>query len=191
MLLHDYGSFLPQKGDYKKLRCFQLSEHLYDITFVFCDRFLNPADRTRDQMIQAARSAKQNIAEGSCASTMSKKSELFLTNVAKSSLQELLLDYEDFQVVRKIKRWGLDDLKTLNVREALTRKMTRDFMLDKAQHWDAETLVNVAITLIHQIDKMLLGLLNAQKRRFLCEGGVSEEMSKARRDFRNRNNSGC
>lgn len=88
--------FLENKGKYRELRCFQLAEHLYDITYMFCERYISIGDRTRDQMLQAARSLKQNIAEGSCASAMSSQSEMLLANVGKSSQQELLLDYEDY-----------------------------------------------------------------------------------------------
>lgn len=88
--------FVPQKGFYKKLRVYRIAEIIYDVTYIFTHRFLSPGDRTIDQMVQAARSGKQNIAEGSCAGSTSKETEIKLTNVAKASLQELLVDYEDF-----------------------------------------------------------------------------------------------
>lgn len=172
--------FPEQKGDYRKLRCFQLAEHLYDITYVFCERFIGPGDRTKDQMIQAARSIKQNIAEGSSAATMSTQSEMLLTNVGKSSQQELLLDYEDYLVTRGLSQWSLDDMRLRNVREALRQKMTRRFMIEKARGWSDETLANVAITLAHQCDRMLTGLLEYQKKQFLENGGVKEQMTRAR-----------
>lgn len=172
--------FLKQKGKYRKLRCFQLAEHLYDITYVFCERFITQPDRTKDQMIQAARSIKQNIAEGSSAATMSTQSEMLLTNVAKSSQQELLLDYEDYLVTRGLSKWELDDVRLQNVRENLQQKMTRQFMIEKARAWNDETLANVAITLVHQCDKMLAGLIEYQKQQFLKNGGVKEQMTKAR-----------
>ena len=153
------GEFLKQKGNYRELRCFQLAEHLYDITFVFCQRFIEQGDRTKDQMIQAARSIKQNIAEGSSAATMSTQSEMFLTNVGKSSQQELLLDYEDYLVTRGLCQWGLDDPRMQNVREHLRQKMSREFIIGKARGWNDETIANVAITLAHQCDTMLTGLL--------------------------------
>lgn len=176
--------FLKPKGNFRELRCFQLAEHLYDITFVFCDRFIKPGDRTRDQMIQSARGVKQNIAEGSCAATMSSQTEMFLTNVGKSSQQELLLDYEDYIVTRGLIQWQLSDRRLQNVRENLRRKMSRKFMIEKAKKWDDETIANVAITLIHQIDRMLAGLFEYQKRQFLKNGGVKEQMSRARRGVR-------
>ena len=90
------NNFLQQRGHYKKLIVYQKAECIYDITFYFAHKYLTKGDRTIDQMIQAARSGKQNIAEGSAASSTSKETELKLTNVAKASLQELLADYEDY-----------------------------------------------------------------------------------------------
>lgn len=143
--------FLPQKGE---------------------RRFLSPGDRTIDQMVQAARSIKANVAEGSAAATMSAQTEMFLTNVGKSSQQELLLDYEDYLITRKLSLWNLGDPKLENVRKALREPMTREYMRDKADTWNAETLANVVITLIHQCDRMLAGLFEYQKRQFLANGGI-------------------
>lgn len=176
--------FLANKGHYRELRCFQLAEHLFDITFVFCNRFIEPGDRTKDQMIQAARSIKQNIAEGSCAANMSTQSEMLLTNVGKSSQQELLLDYEDYIITRGLRKWSLGDSRTENVRNNLKNRMSREFMIEKAKGWSDETLANVAITLIHQCDKMLAGLLKYQKEQFLQNGGIKEQMTKARIEAR-------
>lgn len=176
--------FLDHKGHYRELRCFQLAEHLFDITFVFCNRFIEPGDRTKDQMIQAARSIKQNIAEGSCAANMSTQSEMLLTNVGKSSQQELLLDFEDYIITRGLRKWALEDRRTENVRNNLKNRMSREFMIEKAKVWSDETLANVAITLIHQCDKMLAGLLEYQKQQFLQNGGIKEQMTKACIDAR-------
>ena len=97
--------FLPLKGNYRNLIAYQKAECIYDITFYFAHHFLEKGDRTVDQMIQAARSGKQNIAEGSAASTTSSETEIKLMNVAKASLQELLLDYEDYLRVRDLVIW--------------------------------------------------------------------------------------
>lgn len=172
--------FLKQKGNYRELRCFQLAEHLFDITYVFCERFIPYGDRTKDQMIQAARSIKQNIAEGSSAATMSTQTEMFLTNVGKSSQQELLLDYEDYLITRGLSKWTIGDPRLENVRTNLRRKMSQEFMIEKAKSWGDETIANVAITLVHQCDKMLAGLLEYQKQQFLKNGGIKEQMTKAR-----------
>ena len=176
--------FLPQKGAYRKLRCYQLAEHIYDATFVFCERFIGYGDRTKDQMVQAARSGKQNIAEGSAAATTSTKTEIHLTNVAKASLQELLADYEDYLTVRSKEIWQLGDRRLTQTREVLRREMSREYIVAKARSWDDTTLANVAITMIHQCDYLLQRLLESQKQRVLENGGISEEMTRARLEYR-------
>lgn len=100
--------FLQPRGGYRKLRVYKTTEIIYDITFYFTSRYLKKSDRTIDQMVQAARSGKQNIAEGSKASMTSTETELKLTNVAKASLEELLIDYEDYLRVRNMEQWGMD-----------------------------------------------------------------------------------
>lgn len=100
---------LPKHGGYRRLKSFQVAQLVYDVTVRFCDRYIDARSRTHDQMVQAARSGVQNIAEGSVASGTSKKMELKLTNVAKASLEELRLDYEDFLRQRGLPEWGQDD----------------------------------------------------------------------------------
>ena len=107
----DLDSLLPQHGGYRRLRSFQVAQLAFDVTVRFCDRYISPRSRTHDQMVQAARSGVQNIAEGSVASGTSKKMELKLTNVAKASLAELRLDYEDFLRQRGLPLWSGDDLR--------------------------------------------------------------------------------
>lgn len=109
--------FLPQHGGFRKLRSFQTAQLAYDGTVIFCDRFIDKRSRTHDQMVQAARSGVQNIAEGSLASATSKETELKLTNVARASLGELLLDYEDFLRQRSLRQWTMDSPKALEVRK--------------------------------------------------------------------------
>jgi len=103
-------------GGYRRLRSFQCAQLVYDATVVFCDRFIEKRSRTHDQMVQAARSGVQNIAEGSMASATSKKTELKLTGVARASLEELLLDYEDFLRQRGLRIWAKDSPEALAVR---------------------------------------------------------------------------
>ncbi len=95
---------IPKHGGYRKLKSFQIAQLCYDVTVRFCDRYISPRSRTHDQMVQAARSGVQSIAEGSKASGTSKKFELKLTNVARASLEELRLDYEDFPAGSGIRR---------------------------------------------------------------------------------------
>jgi len=99
------SDLIPKHGGYRKLKSFQVAQLVYDMTVRFCDRYINQFSRTRDQMVQAARSGVQNIAEGSQASATSKKTELKLTQVARASLEELKLDYEDFLRQRVLAQW--------------------------------------------------------------------------------------
>jgi four helix bundle protein len=108
--------FIPPHGNYRELLSYQKAEVIYDLTYRFCQRFLTKGDRTIDQMVQAARSGKQNISEGSKASGTSKETELKLTNVARASLEELLNDYEDFLRVRELKLWPKDSREAGYVR---------------------------------------------------------------------------
>lgn len=102
---------IPKHGGYRNLKSFQVAQLVYDVTVRFCDRYIDRFSRTKDQMVQAARSGVQNIAEGSKASGTSKKTELKLTNVARASLEELRLDYEDFLRQRRLNQWGREDLR--------------------------------------------------------------------------------
>lgn len=107
----DQGPLIPKHGGYRKLKSFQIAQLVYDITVRFCDRYIERRSRTHDQMVQAARSGVQNIAEGSQASGTSKKTELKLTNVARASLEELKLDYEDFLRQRGLAIWEKSDFR--------------------------------------------------------------------------------
>jgi four helix bundle protein len=109
--------FIPPHGNYRMLLSYQKAEVVYDLTYRFCQRFLNKKDRTVDQMVQAARSGKQNIAEGSQASGTSKEMEIKLTNVARASLEELLVDYQDFLRVRDFAVWLKDSKEARYVRK--------------------------------------------------------------------------
>src|SRR6267154_2300713 len=113
----DGSGFILPHGNYQELLSYQKAEVVYDITFRFCQRFLSRGDRTIDQMVQAARSGKQNIAEGSKASGTSKEMEIKLTNVARASLEELLVDYHDFLRVRDLMLWEKDSKQALFVRQ--------------------------------------------------------------------------
>src|SRR5258705_13243164 len=107
----DRAQLIPTHGGYRNLKSFQVAQLAYDVTMRFCNRYIGKYTRTHDQMVQAARSGVQNIAEGSMASATSKKTELKLTNVARASLEELRLDYEDFLRQRSLALWPEDDLR--------------------------------------------------------------------------------
>ncbi len=176
--------FIPQKGYYRKLRVYQIAEIIYDITFIFTQRFLSKGDRTIDQMIQAARSGKQNIAEGSAVGSTSKETEIKLTNVAKASLQELLIDYEDYLRVRELELWDKNSEKAMTTRRICAANHDPSFFREAVKIRSAETVANIAIILIHQADVLLHRLIERQKSDFLANGGIREQMSKARREYR-------
>src|SRR5574341_393015 len=113
--------FIPTHGGYKKLLSYQKAEIVYDATVYFCDRFIDKRSRTHDQMVQAARSGKQNSIKGSMASATSKETEIKLTNVARASLEELLADYQDFLRTRGARPWDKDSREALFVRKLGTR----------------------------------------------------------------------
>ena len=177
-------SFLPQKGNYKGLIVYQKAECIYDITFHFAHRFFEKGDRTIDQMIQAARSGKQNIAEGSSASTTSTEMEIKLTNVAKASLHELLVDYEDFLRVRGMEQWNEDDERYVRTRKICSEHNNSEYYHNLLPQRSAETIANIAITLLHQTDFLLYRLLQRLQQDFLNNGGIKEQMHNARTEAR-------
>jgi len=123
---------IPKHGGYRKLKSFQIAQLVYDVTVRFCDKYIDKKSRTHDQMVQAARSGVQNIAEGSVASGTSKKMELKLTNVARASLEELRLDYEDFPRQRGMRLWAPDDPR----RQALVARRCKT--ADEVAAWVVE-----------------------------------------------------
>ena len=141
-------TFLPKKGNFRKLIAYQKAECIYDITFYFANTYLTRGDRTVDQMVQAARSGKQNIAEGAAAAASSAEMEIKLINVAKASLQELLLDYEDFLRVRGLALWDVNSEKAKTTRKVCSRHNDSSFYLDAIRHRSPETIANIAITII-------------------------------------------
>ena len=181
--------FMPQLGHYSKLIAYQKAECIYDVTYYFVNNHLAKGDRTVDQMLQAARSGKQNIAEGSAAATASRETEIKLYNVAKASLQELLADYGDFLRVRGMVLWPADSAKAEQTRRVCRKHPESAFFRERMGARSAETIANIAIVLIHQADYLLARLIEAAKKRFLEEGGIREQMTRARLEYR-RNNGG-
>lgn len=177
------SGFITSKGDYRELIVFKKGECIYDLTYHFAHRFFNRSDRTIDQMIQAARSCKQNIIEGSAASKTSRETEIKLFNVAKASLDELLADYEDYIRVRDLALWP--EQKQIKVREFCKNHNDSALYRKIAPSRNDETLANLAITMIHQEIYLLVRLIEKAKKDFLENGGIREEMSRARREYRN------
>lgn len=157
---------------------------MYDVTFYFAHHYLEKDDRTIDQMVQAARSGKQNIAEGAAAGNTSKETEIKLTNVAKASLQELLVDYEDFLRVRGLKQWQPDDARLAQTKRACAAHNDSEYYRKAMPERSAETIANIAITLIHQTDWLLNKLIEKLEIQFVENGGVKEQMTKARKEYR-------
>ena len=179
------NDFIPQKGNYRGLVAYQKAECIYDLTYYFATKFLAKGDRTVDQMVQAARSGKQNIAEGSAASATSRETEIKLTNVAKASLQELLVDYEDYLRVRGLHQWSQDDPRFQQARKACADHNDPGYYTAAAAERSDETIANIAIILIHQTDYLLYRLIERLKTDFVEKGGIREEMTRARLEYRN------
>ncbi|MCC5808621.1 MAG: four helix bundle protein [Opitutales bacterium] len=189
---------LPPHGGYRKLKGFQVAQLAFDLTVRFCDRFVSKYSRTHDQMVQGARSGVQNIAEGSQASGTSKKTELKLTNVARSSLEELRLDYEDFLRQRKLPLWADDDPR----RQALVDRRCRN--VDEIARWavelrnghdgrdgqDRPSYEEIAANAAHVLIGVACSLLDRQIARlatdFEKEGGFTERLYRIRQQNRRR-----
>ena len=178
--------FLPKKGNYRNLIVYQKAECIYDITFYFAHRHLTQGDRTIDQMIQAARSGKQNIAEGCATASTSSETELKLLNVARASLQELLTDFEDYLRVRGLTQWPTDDPRSVATRRIGGERTDSAFYRDAITRRSDETVANIAITLLHQEDYLLGRLLARLQDDFIKQGGIKEQMYRARVDYRAR-----
>ena len=173
--------FIPPHGNYQELLSYQKAEVVYDLTFRFCERFLKKGDRTIDQMVQAARSGKQNIVEGSKASGTSKEMEIKLTNVARASLEELLMDYKDFLRVRDFALWDKDSKEAqyargLGAKPHTTYEVYREFVETRP----ADVVANIAICLIHQTNYLIDQQLRRLEKDFLEQGGLRERMTRAR-----------
>lgn len=181
----DPEGFIPPHGGYEDLLSFQKARIVYDGTVRFCERFLEKRDRTYDQMVQAARSGKQNILEGSEASGASKETEIKLTSVARASLGELLEDYRDYLRLRGAEEWPKEHRYTKRLRQ-LNRQPNANYETFKKgiEHTNPLIAANVMIGLI----KLTNYLLNQQIRRlekdFLKEGGLRERMTRARLAYR-------
>lgn len=173
---------LPLHGGYRELKSFQMATIVYDGTVEFCRLYLDGTkSRTVDQMVQAARSGRQNIAEGSAGSGTSKKIELKLVGVARGSLEELLLDFEDFLRQRGLTKWGKDAAQAQAVRRLA---YTPHKSYETYRAWvrkDAETAANTLLCLIHQTCYLLDQQLRALERAFLNDGGITERLYAARK----------
>ena len=184
---NDSVNLIPSHGGYRNLKSYQTTTLIYDLTVEFCNSYMtyktngtNKSYRTYDQMVQAARSGRQNIAEGCQASGTSKKTELKLIGVARASLEELLLDYEDFLRQNSLPLWGKDDRRVREIRE-LAYETHRTNETYRFYLGDPENFANCLICLIHQANFLLDRQLKALEKSFLEEGGFTERLYKARK----------
>jgi four helix bundle suffix protein len=204
---------IPLHGGYRKLKSFQLAQLVYDVTVRFCDRYVDRRSRTHDQMVQAARSGVQNIAEGSQASGTSRKTELKLTNVARASLEELRLDYQDFLRQRGLPLWAREDMRRAELiarrpataddvaawarnvhdrqhgrhghsgQEQIPQTSIPSTMSTKSNY--LEISANGILALITVACSLLDRQIAAQGKAFLEEGGFTERLYRVRSARRN------
>jgi four helix bundle suffix protein len=177
----DKEKIILPHGNYRELLSYKKAEVIYDVTWRFCQRFFPKGDRTIDQMVQAARSGKQNIVEGSKASGTSKEMEIKLTNVARASLEELLEDYHDCLRVRDLAIWDKESKEARYVRKLsqeshISYESYRVFVETRP----AEVVANIAICLIHQANYLLDRQIARLEQDFLSDGGLRERMTRAR-----------
>lgn len=186
---NEKSGLIPPHGGYRKLRSFQTAQIVYDATVIFCNRFIDKRSRTHDQMVQAARSGVQNIAEGSMASATSKKMELKLTGVARASLEELLLDYEDFLRQHGLRVWEKNSVESMRVRKLYTSDKSDwsdrsdPYGISKAA---PEVAANTMICLINQASYLLHKQLETLEKQFLNEGGFTERLYRERQKRKGR-----
>ena len=176
------SELIPSHGGYRTLKSFQTTTIIYDLTADFCQKFVKEY-RMKDQMVQAARSGRQNIAEGCHASGTSKKTELKLVGVARASLEELLLDFEDYLRQRGLALWEKEYVEAQKIRK-LAYIENRSYLSYKTYCENPESAANTAICLIHQACYLLDKQLKALEKQFMEEGGFTERLYKKRTEAR-------
>ncbi|RJR15966.1 four helix bundle protein [Candidatus Microgenomates bacterium] len=185
MTYTSHQKIIPPHGGYRKLMSYQMAEIVFDLTQIFCKSYMSYQSnqtytRTYDQMVQAARSGKQNIAEGSQVSGTSKKTELKLVSVARASLEELLNDYLDFLRVKNLPIWGKDDARVKQIR-ALAYSSNKSYKTYLTYMSDPESAANCLICIIHQTNYLLDKQLAALEKDFLQNGGFTEKLYRVRK----------
>lgn len=176
---HTYQTDQKRHGGYRSLKSYQTTTLIYDLSVEFVQLYIDRFSRTRDQMVQAARSGRQNIAEGSQASATSKKTEIKLVGVARASLEELLIDYEDYLRQHNLNLWDKQSDQALAVR-ALSYRTDKTYTTYKTYMSAPETAANCLICLIHQANYLLDRQLQALEKAFVTEGGYTENLFKKR-----------
>lgn len=177
-------SLKPSLAGYKYLKSYQISLIIYDLTIRFCDQWVSKSSRTHDQMVQASRSGKQNIAEGYLEKSL--KSYIYLLGVARGSLGELLEDFEDFARQNKIKVWDLEKARKIRVIREIWEQFSPNSPYIPNLPDDKEEAVNLLLTLINQANYLLDKQLAALEEKFVTEGGYTENLLKRRLEQRGR-----
>ena len=175
---------MRQNVDYKSLLFYKKALVLYDMTYFFKERYLHCGDRTQNQMEQAARSGKQNIAEGLSDGMTSLEMAVKLLNVARGSLRELQEDYEDYLRVHGLNQWDKSHPRYDKMVRYCYNHHDSEQYLKYVKQWSEEEFCNVALTLLHQADRGLIAYLSKVEATFLAEGGIKEQMSAARKNAR-------
>lgn len=175
---------LRKQTNWKTLYFYQKSQVLYQLTFVFAQRYLKRGDRTVDQMVQAARSGKQNIVEGAADGVTSMEMEIKLMNVARSSIKELKEDYEDYLVSRQLTLWQENHPRYDKMVSFCREHNQLEEYQPYFDKWDDEVMANVALSLCHFIDRMMTNYEERLQKIFVEEGGIKERMTAARLGYR-------
>lgn len=176
--------FARSKTSYRKLYVFQKAEAIYDVTYFFLQSRIAKSDRTHDQMLQAARSGKQNIVEGRSDAASSAEMEIKLFGVARGSLHELLNDYEDYMRTRRIPFWDLHNDRFIRLTAMCKQHNDTAFYSALVPRMNDEEYCNLMLTLIHQTISMLDKMIEKVKADFLRNGGIKEQMYRARLNHR-------
>ena len=184
--MEDFSSsnLLRNQANWEALHFYQKSQVLYQLTFEFTKRFLHRGDRTIDQMVQAARSGKQNIVEGSADGVTSMEMEIKLMNVARSSIQELREDYEDYLTARNLPIWTSTHPRFERMLKYCREHNQLGDYQSFFQRWGDEEMANIAISLCHFVDKMMDSYQKKLEKDFITEGGIKERMTAARLGYR-------
>ena len=180
----DDNSFLPNEPKWEDLFFYQKTKTLYQMTFFFANKYLQKGDRTIDQMVQAARSGKQNIAEGLADGVTSKEMELKLLNVARGSIKELREDYEDYLTARHLLKWTSKHHRYDSMMKFCRAHNKWEDYEPYMTKWNDEEISNIALTLCHMVDKMMITYQKKQEEKFVTEGGIRERMTAARLGYR-------
>ncbi len=179
------SNFALPKTSYRKLYAFQKAEAIYDLTYFFLTGHISKSDRTYDQMLQAARSGKQNIVEGRSDAPSSAEMEIRLYGVARGSLHELLNDYLDYMRTRNVKIWEPSSPRFARLRKVCVSNNETAYYMILAPKLNDEELCNMVVTLIYQTIAMIGKLIDLVKKDFLVQGGIKEQMYRARVNYRN------